>query len=121
MNHNTQTLFRPVGEVELQRIRELKNLRFPPRLPGQPFFYPVCNIEYAEHIAREWNTRAGGVGFVTQFDVETQLLRHYPVRVVGSQHTHREYWIPAEQLESFNDAIVGAIRIVRRFAKSSAA
>lgn len=113
---NTQTLFRPVGEVELSRIRELNNLRFPPRLPEQPYFYPICTLSYAEQIARDWNTRAGGVGFVTQFDVEAALLERYPVRVVGSASIHREYWIPAAELEAFNDALVGAIRVIRRFA-----
>jgi hypothetical protein len=28
---------------------------------------------------------------------------------------HREYWIPAEELERFNDAIVGKIRLVAEY------
>lgn len=95
---NTVTLYRPVGPVELQRIRERNNLGFPPRLPEQPFFYPVCNLEYAEQIARDWNTQAGGIGFVTQFDVATAFLASYEIHRVGASQ-HREYWIPAEDLE----------------------
>lgn len=111
---NTVTLYRPVGPVELQRIRERNNLGFPPRLPEQPFFYPVCNLEYAEQIARDWNTQAGGIGFVTQFDVATNFLASYEIHRVGASQ-HREYWIPAEDLESFNRAIVGSIRVIRRY------
>ena len=35
------------------------------------------------------------------------------VNLGGRQH--REYWIPAEDLESFNDAIVGEITIVAEY------
>lgn len=111
---NTITLYRPVGPVELARIRERQNRAFPPRLPEQPFFYPVCTLEYAEQIARDWNTQAGGVGFVTQFDVEQAFLASYEVHRVGGS-SHREYWIPAEELENFNAAIVGSIRVIRRY------
>lgn len=30
---------------------------FSPRLPHQPIFYPVNNVEYAIQIARDWNTK----------------------------------------------------------------
>ena len=43
----TVTLFRPVGPVERQLIEESAWLKFPPRLPEQPIFYPVMNEEYA--------------------------------------------------------------------------
>ena len=48
-------LWRPVGKAELDLI--LEKGAFPPRLPGQPIFYPVCNEEYAVQIARDWNTK----------------------------------------------------------------
>jgi hypothetical protein len=35
------TLYRPVGKKELELIRASGFRAFPPRLPGQPFFYPV--------------------------------------------------------------------------------
>jgi hypothetical protein len=28
---------------------------------------------------------------------------------------HREYWIPAEELEAFNAAIIGEIRVVAKY------
>ncbi|HZH29542.1 MAG TPA: hypothetical protein VEY11_02010 [Pyrinomonadaceae bacterium] len=53
----TTTLRHPVGERELQLIRESGFREFPPRLPGQPIFYPVLNEEYAARIARDWNAK----------------------------------------------------------------
>jgi hypothetical protein len=57
MQTDSIRLFRPVGQKELDLISESGFTRFPPRLPEQPIFYPVLNIEYAEQIARDWNTR----------------------------------------------------------------
>ncbi len=111
---STILLYRPVGEKELRLIEETGFRRFPPRLPEQPIFYPVCNQGYACEIAERWNARDEGVGFVTRFKVESDFLARYERHVVGARH-HEEYWIPAEDLEAFNDAIVGTIEVVRRF------
>src|SRR5215471_6277361 len=97
----TTVLFRPVGQLELELIRESDWRAFPPRLPEQPIFYPVLNEEYAIQIARDWNTRAGGKGYVVRFEVDSEYLLHFPVQTVGSR-MHQEYWIPAEELEEFN-------------------
>jgi len=51
------TLYRPVGPKELAPIEASGWKEFPPRLPGQPIFYPVTNEEYATQIARDWNVR----------------------------------------------------------------
>jgi len=53
----TTSLFRPVGQKELDLIAESGYRAFPPRLDWQPIFYPVLNEEYASFIAREWNTK----------------------------------------------------------------
>ena len=45
-------LYRPVGQAELDLIRDLGMRAFPPGLPEQPIFYPVTNQLYAEKIAR---------------------------------------------------------------------
>lgn len=47
---NLVTLFRPVGERELALVRDSGWKAFPPRLPDQPFFYPVLNEVYATQI-----------------------------------------------------------------------
>lgn len=87
---------------------------FPARLPEQPIFYPVLSEEYATKIARDWNVPASGSGFVTRFEVDTAYLSRHQVREAGG-NTHLEYWIPAEELPSFNEAIVGKIVVVREF------
>lgn len=110
----TTTLWRPVGQAELDLIAQSDYRRFPPRLPEQPIFYPVCNEEYACEIAEKWNARDQGVGFVTRFEVRADFLAAYERQIVGARH-HEELWIPAEELEAFNDAIIGNIEVVREF------
>lgn len=107
----TTTLYRPVGQAELDLIEVSGRRRFPPRLPEQPIFYPVCNEEYATQVASRWNTAEGKVGYVTRFAVRSAFLASYDVHIVGSR-IHAEYWIPAEDLEAFNDAIVGTIEVI---------
>jgi len=110
----TTVLFRPVGAKELELIRESEFTAFPPRLLEQPIFYPVLNEEYAVQIARDWNAKHDGVGYVTRFRVRNEYLSRYEVQTVGSS-LHREYWIPADDLASFNDNIVGKIELVAEF------
>jgi len=109
----TTTLYRPVGIEELELIRESGFRAFPPRLPGQPIFYPVLSEEYAIQIARDWNAKnsAAGAGFVLRFRVNTAYLSGYKVQTVGSS-LHQEYWIPAEELVRFNENIAGEIEVI---------
>jgi hypothetical protein len=108
-------LFRPVGLKELHLIAEADYRAFPPRLPEQPIFYPVLNFEYAEQIARDWNTRSDSfAGFVTRFEVDDEYAARFPPRVVGGR-THEELWVPAEELAEFNEHIVGQIEIVASY------
>lgn len=80
-------------------------------MPDQPIFYPVLNFEYAQRIAREWNTKCDSFcGFASAFDVETEFLKRYEVQVVGNS-TLQELWVPAEELDEFNAHIVGKIRV----------
>ena len=39
--NETTTLYRPVGQEELNLIQSSGYREFPPRLPHQPIFYPV--------------------------------------------------------------------------------
>jgi hypothetical protein len=54
---STVTLFRPLGSAKLRLIEETGFRAFPPGLPEQPNFYPVCNERYAREIAERWNAR----------------------------------------------------------------
>ncbi len=87
---------------------------FPPRLPEQPIFYPVTTEDYAIKIARDWNVPASGAGFVTRFEVRSDYLANHPVQDAGGR-AHQEYWIPAEDMDAFNAAIVGVIEVVRSY------
>jgi len=114
MSIELTTLYRPTGQKELELIRNSGWRSFPPRLPEQPIFYPVLEESYATQIARDWNTRDGGIGYVLRFQVETEYLDRFPVQVAGAR-VHREYWIPAEDLDEFNRHIVGLITVVNQF------
>jgi hypothetical protein len=111
---DTLTLWRPVGPDELALIRQSSMRAFPPRLPEQPIFYPVLTEDYAVRIARDWNVPASGSGFVTRFQVKRSFIDRYQVREAGGS-SHLEYWIPAEDLDAFNAAILGAIEVVKSF------
>jgi hypothetical protein len=107
-------LYRPIGPKELDLIASSGYLRWPPRLPEQPIFYPVTNEEYAKEIAIRWNIPASGVGFVTKFHVKKSFMDKYQTHKVGSE-IHTEWWIPAEDLEKLNDHIVGLIEIIGEY------
>ncbi len=111
---DTVTLWRPVGPAELKLIERSGMRAFPPRLPDQPIFYPVTTEDYAIKIARDWNVPASGSGFVTRFEVRRDFIDGYRVEEAGGR-AHREYWIPAEDLDAFNAAIVGHIEVTRTF------
>lgn len=111
------TLYRPVGQTELELVQQSGNRRFPPRLDWQPIFYPVLNEQYAEEIALKWNTEdafSGYAGHVLAFDLPEEYLKKYPVQNVGGE-IHNELWVPAAALDEFNNNIVGEIRLVKSF------
>ena len=118
MEHTT-ILFRPVGQKELDLIRESNFTSFPPRLAHQPIFYPVLTEEYARQIARDWNAKheQDKVGYVTRFSVSTEYLKRYEVQTVGGL-LHQEYWIPADDLTEFNQNILGVIEIIGEYRSS---
>src|SRR3954471_5234017 len=116
MNLETTILYRPVGPRELALITANNYREFPPRLPGQPIFYPVLNEEYARQIAKNWNVPDSGSGYVTRFAVRHAFLAQYKIETVGSS-IHRELWIPAEDLSEMNRNIVGPIEIIAEYHK----
>lgn len=107
-------LYRPVGQAEYELIKQSDFTAYPPRLPGQPIFYPVLNERYAREIAEKWNRRypdSQYTGYVTTFEIDDDYISQFPVQIVGASY-HRELWIPAEELENFNRHIVGKIHIL---------
>lgn len=110
-------LFRPVGMQELALIWDGRMRTFPPRLQHQPIFYPVASLDYARQIARDWNTRdesSAFAGYVSQFAVLDSYIEQFEPHVVGSS-SHVEFWIPADQLPTFNASIQGSINVEEAF------
>jgi hypothetical protein len=114
MTRPTVTLYRPTGPEELALLEESGFTRWPPRLAGQPIFYPVTNEQYAVEIATRWNVRDSGSGYVTRFEVDAEFMSRYEVRNVGGKD-HTEWHVPAEDLDGLNDHIVGKIQVIHRF------
>lgn len=110
-------LYRPVGAKELYLILDSGGMRFPQRLPEQPFFYPVLNFEYAKEIACNWNTKdenSGYAGYVTTFCVDDDYIQKFEIHVVGASR-HQELWVPAEKLAEFNNHISSNIVVLDAF------
>lgn len=108
-------LYRPVGLQELERIYDSGMKAFPARLPQQPIFYPVLQLEYARQIASDWNIKSGQLaGYVIQFKVEEEYLGQFEEHTVGESQ-HQELWIPAEEMEEFNRHITGHIQVLEAY------
>ncbi|GHU56350.1 hypothetical protein AGMMS49975_19480 [Clostridia bacterium] len=106
-------LYRPAWKAELDLIKQSDFTEFPPRLPEQPIFYPVLNVEYAREIASKWNTHNDD-GYVLAFEIDDNYVGNFIVQTVGS-HVHQEYWIPSDELENFNRHIVGKIEVLEQY------
>lgn len=110
-------LWRPTGAAELALVEETGWRAWPPRLPEQPIFYPVLSFEYAEKIARDWNSTQSppeNLGFVTRFEIDASTAAKYPPQLAGGRD-HQELWVPAEDLTSLNAGIVGKIEVVAQY------
>ncbi|MCA8988539.1 MAG: hypothetical protein KDA78_12895 [Planctomycetaceae bacterium] len=113
----TTTLFRPVGQKELDLIEQSDWKSFPPRLFWQPIFYPVVTEEYAIYIAEKWNTNdpnSDFVGYVLKFQIDQEYISQFDIQKVGGKES-LEYWIPAEELDNFNPHIAGPIEVIHVF------
>ncbi len=117
MSEEVTVLYRPVGQKEFELVAQTGFRSFPPRLQGQPIFYPVANEEYATYIARDWNTKdatSGFTGYVLRFSIRSEYLAQFERKKVGSAIA-LEYWIPAERLDELNREIVGLIEVLAQF------
>jgi hypothetical protein len=111
---NTVTLYRPVNQHELYLIEVADWRSFPPRLPEQPIFYPVLDVDYAIQITREWNVPAFGEGHVVRFEIDKSYFETFEVQTVGLDH-FQEIWVPSEDLGIFNNHLVGPITLIHSF------
>ncbi|MDU8926691.1 ADP-ribosylation/crystallin J1 [Alisedimentitalea sp. MJ-SS2] len=110
-------LYRPTGLKELLLVRDSGWKEWPPRLPDQPIFYPVTTFDYAEKIARDWNSVTpvpDNLGFVTRWEMSDDIIEAYPLQLAGGRD-HEELWVPAEDMEVFNERIVGEIEVIAAY------
>ncbi len=110
-------LWRPVGRRELAKMEAMDMKGFPPRLLEQPIFYPVLSFDYAEKIARDWNSTRSEqdyVGFVTEFELDDAFAESFEANEAGGS-AHRELWVPAEELEALNRNLLGPIAVVAAY------
>ena len=107
-------MYRPTGPEEYQLVADSGFTKWPPRLEGQPIFYPVTNETYAREITEQWNIRDSGVGYVFRFLVKRSFADAYSLEKVGGKD-HTEWWIPAEKMDELNDSIVGKIEMIGRY------
>lgn len=68
-------------------------------------------------IASQWNVKYNDdhKGYVTEFEIDNDYFEQFEIHTVGG-HYHQELWVPAEELETFNQHIIGEIQIVAEFA-----
>jgi hypothetical protein len=114
----TTVLYRPVGRRELELIRGGSFRAFPPLPAGPSIFKAAQSREYAAEVARKWSakekTPAYSDVYVTRFHVDSAFLsRCSQHNVAGSPH--REYLIPAKELDEFNSHIRGLIELVAEY------
>lgn len=74
----------------------------------------MLNEDYATRIASDWNVKAGGVRYVTKFEVRKSYLDNYEVHQAGGR-TILEYWIPAEELDDSTQTFVGKIEVIAEY------
>lgn len=85
---------------------------WPPRLPGQPIFYPVCNEQYATMIARERSgVRCGLHDPVPGTPGVPGPLQRPPGRRPG----HPGVLDLADELPKLNANIIDVIEVVAEF------
>src|SRR5215216_5724083 len=109
---NNMMLYRPVGLQELALIYDSGMKAFPARLPQQPIFYPVLQLEYARQTASNWNAKNGDfAGYVTEFKVDEEYIGRFETHTVGESQ-YQELWISAEEIEEFNKHITGHIKVL---------
>jgi hypothetical protein len=70
----TTALYRPAGPKEMVLIARANFKAFPCRLPEQPIFYPVLNVEYACQIAQDWNVREMNRNIVGKIEVIAEYV-----------------------------------------------
>ena len=50
------------------------------------------------------------------FEIDDEYFHQFEIHVVGGAY-HQELWVPAEELEIFNQHIIGIIQVIHTFSE----
>lgn len=111
---STITLYRPATPRQRDSIARNGWRHFDELSLYQGCFYPMLHPDYARLVARRWNAREYGAGFVLAFRADRQWLSQFQPQTLATE-TQLEYCIPARCLADFNHHLHGRIRVVESF------
>lgn len=111
---NSITLYRPATTAQVSALAAGDWQAFGHESLVAGCFYPMLHSSYARLVARQWNVRQYGEGFVLQCRVDARWLSQFTPHTVATP-THLEYCIAADLLPAFNAAMTDRIRIVQHY------
>ena len=53
---------------------------------------------------------------MTKFEIDDQYYEQFEIHTVGGSY-HQELWVPAEELVTFNQHIIGKIQVIYEYAE----
>ena len=112
--NETMVLYRLISSGEMELIRSVNYVAFPPRLFWKHTFHPVSDERYATEMARTWNFGDGKPVYLIRFQVRTAFLQPYEAEIDGAQG-RKEYRIPSDgldELEELKQNMVGKIEVL---------
>lgn len=104
-----ESLYFPVPAIEYSFIRESGYTRFP--RPNRTFIHPVPTDAYARILAASWIVTHVNIYVVHAF-IAKDFIKSYTPRQTDSVGNHKEYWIPRNDIDKLNEAIIGVIETV---------
>ena len=98
-----------------ERIQEISA-----EITGTTIFLSCAERKLCAGNRKKWNVRDNEdhKGYVTKFEVADDYCSQFELHTVGSSR-HQELWIPADALESFNQHIIGTIKVIGAFSDNS--
>ncbi len=111
---NTVTLYRPATAAQVSAIAGNRWRAFGSESLVGGYFYPMLHRSYARLLARQWNVRQYGEGFVLQCHVDARWLSQFQPHTVATA-AQLEYCIAANDLPGFNAALRGSIHILQHY------
>lgn len=106
----TITLWAAIDAADFKQFAALNWRSFPPSRQDRLVF---LNKDFATTVARDLNAPRGG-GWVVEFELKRRFYEDYGFDE-DNAHEHRDYRINAADVDRFNEAIVGDLKVVAEF------